>query len=346
MANRLRRLALPVVPLLAVWLPLPHLLLAAGMPTGPVDTASHLAGELLWFLALYVLITALTPALVRLHRRWHGTELVALAAGAIATDAVRFTVLGGGDAVGYANIIFVWVTVYQVGIAYASGGMRWARGARALAVAGAGLAGVVLAVGAGPYPSSIIGMPGAPMSNMNPPTAVLLAIAMLQLGLALALRPVIQRWAARGPVAPAIDWLSARLMTIYLWHIPALIAVTGATVMGLGWSTPDLLSAEWLREMPAWIAAAVFTLLGLIRLFHRFERLPRPVPAPSAWCLYAATVLIGLGLLTLAVNGFAPGLAAHPAGPVAAGAAIALGAGLLNLTGQAFPTTAHERVST
>lgn len=333
-AYRLRRLALPVVPLLAVWLPLPHLLLAAGVPAGPVDTASHLAGELLWFLALYVLVTAMTPALVALHRRWRGLEVLALAGGAVAVDVLRFAVLGGVDAVGYANIVFVWVTAYQAGIAYAAGSVRWARGARALAVAGAGLAGTALAVAAGPYSSSMIGMPGAPMSNMNPPTAVLLAVAMLQLGLALALRPHIERWAAGPPVAHAIDWLSARPMTIYLWHVSALIAVAGVTVVGLGWSTPELLSAEWRREMPAWIAAVTFTLLGLVRLFDRFERRPRSPRAPAACCVYAATALIGLGLLALAVNGFAPGLAAHPAGPVTAAVAIVLGLGVLNLTGR------------
>ncbi|MFW6090904.1 MAG: acyltransferase family protein [Actinomycetota bacterium] len=346
LANRLRRLALPVVPLLAVWVPLPHLLLAAGVPAGPVDTASHLAGELLWFLALYVLVTALTPALVRLHRRWRGLEIVALACGAVAVDVLRFAVLGGVDAVGYANVVFVWVAAYLAGVAYAAGSLRWVRGAGALAVAGAGLAGTALAVAAGPYPSSMIGMPGAPMSNMNPPTAVLLAIALLQLGLALALRPVIQRWTARSPVRSTIDWLSVRLMTIYLWHIPALIAVTGVTVVGLGWSTPDLLSAEWRREMPIWIAAVTFTLLGLIRLFDRFERRPRSGRAPAAGRVYAATVPIGFGLLALTVNGFAPGLAADATGPVAAGIAIVLGLGLLNLAAPAVRPSEHERVGT
>lgn len=155
-AGQVRRLALPVIALLAVWLPLPYLLRA-------VEAPLRLAWGPVWFVALLVLLTAATPALARLHRRWHGIGVLALAAAAIVT--------GGGD-----GHIFVWATAYQAGVAYGCGSLRWAHGRRAVATAGAGVAAIILIVATGPYLNS----------NVSPPAAVLLAVTMLQLGLALA----------------------------------------------------------------------------------------------------------------------------------------------------------------
>jgi hypothetical protein len=64
-AERLHRIGRPVIPLAAVWLALPYLLIAAGLPAQPVEIASALVGRLLWFLAAYVLLIILTPALLR-----------------------------------------------------------------------------------------------------------------------------------------------------------------------------------------------------------------------------------------------------------------------------------------
>ncbi|WP_162451820.1 acyltransferase family protein [Phytoactinopolyspora mesophila] len=336
--GRLLRLVAPVVPLIALWLPLPHLLLALGVPADPVETGSALAGRLLWFLALYVLITALTPTLLQLHQRLRGAEIVLLAVGALLVDVVRFGFAGGTGIVGYANVAFVWIACYQLGIAYSSGRLRWMSGWRALVVAGLGLFATTLAVAAGPYPGSMIGMPGEPVSNMNPPTFALLTVTALQLGLALALRPALERWAAYPPVARGIDWLSARLMTIYVWHMPALIVVGGVSVVGFGWATPALLSAEWRQVMPLWLVSLSFVLAVFVRLCSRVERSVRTVPPRHSWPVGVATVLIGLGLLMFAVNGFSPALATHPLGPVGASLGVVTGVGLLLINRKSRPT--------
>lgn len=51
LGDRLRRLAWPVLPLAAVWVPLPYVLDLVGMADGPVHQASRLVGQLIWFLA-------------------------------------------------------------------------------------------------------------------------------------------------------------------------------------------------------------------------------------------------------------------------------------------------------
>lgn len=120
-ADRLQRLGWPVVPLALVWVPLPHLLTALDVPPDLTNQAARLVGQVLWFLAIYIVIVALTPALRRLHQAWRGREIIALAASVLAVDTVRFGLFDGDPAVGYLNVVLVWGTIYQIGIAYASG---------------------------------------------------------------------------------------------------------------------------------------------------------------------------------------------------------------------------------
>lgn len=351
LSDRVRRLAWPAFPLLAVWLPLPHLLAGLGLPVQPVAAAAHVAGQLLWFLAAYVVVIALTTTLLRAHRRWHGLEIAALASCAVMVDLIRFSMAdgpGGAEAVGYANVLFVWATLYQVGLAYGCGGLGRLRSRTAWKTAGAGLAVTALAVSFGPYPLSMIGMPGTPLSNMNPPTAVLLAVGAGQLGLAFALRPFLERWAAGAPVARALDVLSRRLMTIYLWHTPALVVVAGVAVVGLGHDTPEPFSEQWREQLPWWLLALGAVLAVLVQVFSRFEHPRRRTVGAAPWRVWVATVLIGAGLLTLTVSGFAPldGGVLRPDAPVAGASAVVVGTALLRIhrLPGSFTLDRHERL--
>jgi hypothetical protein len=142
---------------------------------------------------------------------------------------------------------------------------------------------------------------------MSPPTAVLLSLAVGQIGLMLALRPEIDALAARPAVGGALRWIGARFMSVYLWHMPALVVVTGITVLGLGYVTPEPGTLRWLAAAPLWLAAAGVVLAGLLRVFSRFEtrRMPIGVPAPTRR-LVAAALLGSTGLLGLAARGFTP----------------------------------------
>ncbi|MEV4088000.1 acyltransferase family protein, partial [Nonomuraea fuscirosea] len=154
LAVRLRRLAWPLLPLAAVWIPLPHVLLSWGVPAQPLGVGAQLTGQLLWFLAVYLIAVTVTPYALRLHERYGWRVPVVLSAGAVLTDVVRFS--SGVDALGYVNVVFVWLAVHQLGFFYAGGRLRhpWL-----LAASGFGAA--ALLVAQGPYPGSMIGLPGA-----------------------------------------------------------------------------------------------------------------------------------------------------------------------------------------
>ncbi|MBB5784236.1 acyltransferase family protein [Nonomuraea jabiensis] len=297
LATRLRRLAWPLLPLAAVWIPLPHVLLMLGVPQQPLETGARLTGQLLWFLAVYLIAVTVTPYVLRLHERYGLRVPAALAAGAVLTDVVRFST--GFEALGYLNVVFVWLAVHQVGFFYAEGRLRrpWA-----LAIGGYGAAALLVAFG--PYPGSMIGLPGAEVSNMAPPTLAMLAVGIGQIGLVTLLRP----WLLRLRTGRLLAWAGPRIMTVYLWHMPALFAVTGVVVVLLGIDTPRPGSAFWLAGWPLWFGLLCLVMWPLLKGFHRFETPPALPYGKGGWAgTLASVALIGGGVLALTVGGFAPG---------------------------------------
>ncbi|MFI6495815.1 acyltransferase [Nonomuraea typhae] len=296
---RLRRLAWPLLPLAAVWIPLPQALAALGVPGQPLETGARLTGQLLWFLAVYLIAVTATPAMTRLHQRYGWRVVAALAAGAVVSDVVRFG--SGVEALGFANVVFVWLAVHQLGFFYAEGRLR-----RPALMAAAGFGAAALLVAFGPYPGSMIGLPGAAVSNMAPPTLAMLAVSFGQIGLAMLLRP----WLARLPAGRLLSWAGPRIMTVYLWHMPALFAVTGVVVVGLGVDTPAPGSFWWLAGWPVWFGLLSLVMWPLLRGFARFEEPPAlPYGRPSWRTSGPAAALVGGGLVLLMVFGFAPGIA-------------------------------------
>ncbi|TKG59900.1 acyltransferase family protein [Prauserella endophytica] len=305
LAARLRRLLLPVLPLFAVWLVVPRVLHDLGVPEQPVAVAGAIAAQLLWFLAVYLLTILATPLLAAAHRRFGLAVPFALSAAAVLVDIARFD---GVPLVGYANAVFVWLAVHQLGFHYAEGRLGTLSPRTALGMSAAGFGVTALFVAFGPYAASMIGMPGAPVSNMSPPTACLVSLAVGQIGLVLAAKKALSRLAERPAVTSALGWVGPRFMSIYLWHMPALVVVSGVLVLALGYATPVPGSLLWLTALPAWLTLTGLVLITLLRVFGRFEATPPPatVTAPF-WQLVMAGLLASAGLLGLAATGFAGG---------------------------------------
>jgi hypothetical protein len=303
---RLRRLAWPVLPLAATWLAAVPFLSALGMPAQPLGIAAHLVGQLLWFLAVYLVAVVAAPIMLRLHLRYGVRVVAVLAAASAAVDLLRFA---GPAPTGYLNLIFVWLALHQLGFSYADGTLQRVRRCTLVRLGvGAALL-TVLLVAAGPYPRSMVGLPGAPTSNMNPPTLCLLAFGVAQVLLVVAARRALVRLSARPRAAAALDWAVPRTMSIYLWHMPALVAVAAVAVLGLGMSTPAPGSPMWLLAAPLWLTALAVTLGAVLSRVAPWERPPsgaaRRLPSGQA---SAALVLLGAGLLGLTVLGFGAGL--------------------------------------
>ncbi|HEX7132955.1 MAG TPA: acyltransferase [Iamia sp.] len=228
----------------------------------------------LWFLAAYSAVLLLAPVTIRAHRRHPLGTLVALGAGIAAFDALRFTT--GEDRWGYATTALVWVAAHQLGYLWRDGTVTgWTRRAQAGLVAGAAATLAVLTT-VGPYPASMVAVRGGGISNMFPTTAPIAVLAVLQLGLIALVRPAAERWLARRGPWRAVVAVNAVAMTVFAWHMTALVAVIGAA-QGLGLELPATTSATWWLLRPVWLVLPGIVLAGLVGMFARLERV-RLVP--------------------------------------------------------------------
>jgi fucose 4-O-acetylase-like acetyltransferase len=292
--RRVRRIMRPTAFFLAIAVPaVAAFELTAG---GSLGAPAVLLTQLFWFLGVYLGVIALTPAMLSFHRRTGVTVLVALVAVAAVGDLLRFST--GEGLLGILNFAAVWLFAQQLGFFYAEDRIS-RRAASAMVLGGLlALAGLVLL---GPYPSSMVGLPGEP-SNMNPPTLAIVAVAVWQAGLILLLRPALNRWLRRPWPWTGVVGVNSAIMTILLWHLPLLLIV-GRILYPLGVPQPQVGTAIWWLMQPPTIAVLAAGLAGTVVLFRRFEQVPPGLPAaPSPKA--GATAGLGVVLLIAGVLGF------------------------------------------
>jgi len=207
--------------------------------------------------------------MLRAHRRFGLRVPLALALVAGIVDAVA---LGAGiKAVAIFNFAFIWLFAHQLGYFYADGSFaRWPRQVP-VALAAAGFGGLYAATTWGTYPSSMVGMPGEKVSNMAPPTLCILSLTCLLVGVVMAVRAPVTRWLQRPAVWRAVIAGNSVIMTVYLWHLTALLIVVGIA-LPLGFVQPKPGSASWWLLRPVVFAAYATVLVGLLRVFARYER--------------------------------------------------------------------------
>jgi hypothetical protein len=269
--RRLARLARPVAVLVAVWIPVTACLYGAGVPGATVRTLLTLVVSPLWFLAVYAGLTALTPVAMWLAGRLGGFAAAIPAVVVAAADLVRFG-LGGPSWVGWVNLPAGWLVPYLLGVAWALGSLRGRRGPALMLAGGAAATAGLIAWGG--YPASMVGVNGAAISNLNPPTLAAVTFGIAQCGLALLLRDRLARW-MRGPLAWALVALAnLSAMTLFLWHQTAFIAISSAGL--LAGRMPGLLTAPgnaaWVAERICWLPVFAVALCGLWLGFRQLER--------------------------------------------------------------------------
>ncbi len=103
--------------------------------------------------------------------------------------------------------------------------------------------------------------------------------------------------------------VNASIMSLYLWHLTAMVAVIGISYsfggFGLGVTVNTV---GWWLTRPLWLLVMITATTPLLIAFGRFER-PRSNhrPAPVAWRPVAAVVAMCVGLGLLARFGIADG---------------------------------------
>jgi hypothetical protein len=218
--RRCTRLYRPVFYYLAFW-GVTLVTLRLVLPEHVYEPVAGISIQLLWFLGAYVLVLAAVPLLARITTAGRLIAAVAGTYAAIAVvDAVRIN-LDGWSALGYLNTA-VWLIPGMLAVAY----RRSLLTPRAALGVGVVMLGVNLALLVfGPYELSLVGIETQQLKNMTPPSLLLAGHAIMMCALAIAAAPAIRRWARR----PRVWWLAAigntGAMTLYLWHMPALLAM-------------------------------------------------------------------------------------------------------------------------
>jgi fucose 4-O-acetylase-like acetyltransferase len=321
--RRVARLMRPVWVYLMIMAPVSGLVSLLA-PAGFAEPLLGLATQLLWFIGVYVMVCALTPLAVRAHAVHPMLGPAVLLAGIVLFDWLR---LGVGVApLGLINFVLVWALAAQLGLLFDAGMLRRWRGAGLATLA---VSANLLLVTFGPYPRSMVGMRGEPFSNMTPPSLVLALHTVALAGLVGAARPALTRLAADRRVWTGTTAINLTAMTLYLWHLPVLIALyAGLHALGLdrpvawaadGYPTPG--TGFWLWTL-AFLAVYLIGVIGVVRLMWPAEvgRLPgwdrparsgridgraSPGEGGRSAAAGAGAALIGIGTLMLAAVGLA-----------------------------------------
>ncbi|MFE2273448.1 acyltransferase family protein [Streptomyces lavendulae] len=328
---RLRRLLRPTLVFVLVWAALALAVQLAGHGGGRLTGAAlRTVTQPLWFIGIYLAMVALTPPLLRLHARHGWAAFAALAGAAALVDVLRFAL--GVPYVEFLNFALVWLAVHQLGFLRADG-----RITRPALLGAAGLAGAVLLVAFGPYPLSMVGMPGEKVSNMAPPTLALLCHGMWLVGAVQLLARPAGAWLARPRVWHGVVAANGVAMTAFLWHLTAMLGVYAGQLL-LGMALPEPATGAWWAQVPVRILLAAALTALLVACFRRFEapgaaargavREEGPGSGPVA---AAGITLCLLGILGLSMTGLGGLLRGHSAVlialPVTAPAAIGMAVG-------------------
>ncbi|MEU9301290.1 acyltransferase [Streptomyces sp. NPDC048269] len=269
--QRLGRLFRPVAAVLTLWTVVAGGMLVGGVELNTVQTLVKLVLSPLWFLVVFAALTAATPLVARLNPLW---PLAVVAA----VDLWRFG-LGGPEWAGWINVAAGWLVPYTLGAAWSRG--AFARRGPALLLLAAGTVATATLILWGGYPASMVGVPGAAISNLNPPTLAAATFGLAQCGLALLVREPLARAMRRPAAWAAVALVNLSAMTVFLWHQTAMMAVTAlgllvsADLPGLH-TVPG--SMEWIAARLLWLPVFAAALTVCWAAFRAYERGGRPMP--------------------------------------------------------------------
>jgi hypothetical protein len=289
---RVRRMFTPVIPLLLVWVLL-ILVMRSFVPAEVVYAGAMSATVPLWFLAVYLTLTALAPFTYAWWRRSGPITIVWLVACVLVVDIARFTFNVPGIA--WANFVFVWAAVHQVGYWWSQRDTSTGVAPRTGWGVFAGSLGLLIALTwSGIYPVAMVGIPGAEVTNMTPPTFAMAILGTMQMGIIWGTQPAVRRFTAKAKNWHGVVTISGIIMTIYLWHLSAMSLVAAA---GLFTFDGQLFRIEpgttaWWVTRPLWLAILVLVTLALVAVFAQFEWRINRKPAPEK----VRVILIGVFL--------------------------------------------------
>jgi peptidoglycan/LPS O-acetylase OafA/YrhL len=265
--DRAARLIRPTTVLLVVLAGVALTARLLGMDPAVVRTAVWVASLPLWFLSAYLAVVLLTPIMYALHRRFGLGVPVVLVVLIALGDIARFA---GAAFLAVGSYLFGWLVMHEVGFFWRDGRLRFTRWSWLPPLAGGAVALILLTV-VGPYPITMIDVSHQRILNASPPTLALLATATLQLGIIMLLHDPAQRWLRRQRPWTVVVAANAVILTIFLWHMSAVLVIVGL----LWWTnllpTPQVGTAAWWLWRVPWLLILSVVLAALVAIFAPVE---------------------------------------------------------------------------
>jgi len=291
------RLVQPVVSVTAAVGLVLALMLAFGVDAGFVEGFAFRLAEPLWFIPVYLICTALVPAMSWLHRHAPWPTYLGLAGSALLVDVLTRAT---GLPFGALNWVFVWLFAQQLGFGLRDGWFArrspWLLGA--IAAGAYGFIGVLVAA---------FGYSHDMLDNLNPPSVAILALALGQVCLFALLQPAIRRLVDHRAVLGVVVVFGVYGMVIYLWHTFAMSVVT-ATQLALGLPVPPVLSPAWWATRPAWVVAIAVVVAACCAVVPKLERRwPKPVDRRTPLAAVVVWTVVGVaGVGVFLTMGYVP----------------------------------------
>ncbi|MFD8496077.1 acyltransferase [Amycolatopsis sp. NPDC059657] len=262
--SHVRQLIVPAAALVVTWVVL-GTVLGSLFNLGWMHNAVMLVISPLWFLAVYVALIVLLPVSLWLHRRFDVLALVWLGGIALVVDVLRFRF--GLTRLAWINMAAVWMLAHQAGFFY----RRLVDAPRRidLSLLWTGLFALFGLVFSGLYPGSMVGIPGDRLSNMAPPTFVIVALLAFQIGVAEVFRPSMERRLARQGWHRFTELMNRFALPLFLFHTTGMAlarAVLYFVFEGriVDDRTPDLV---WWLERPIAVLGPLLFTVPVIALF-------------------------------------------------------------------------------
>ena len=163
---------------------------------------------------------------------------------------------------------------------------------------------LALMLSLGPYPVSMIGVPGQAMQNTEPPSVAMLAFGCAQAGLVISLAPMLNRALRGRAVRRVLLRANSNVMALYLWHmIPVVIVAVVSYPAGLLPQPVEGTAEWWLARLEWLLVLSLVTAVELALLWWGRRFFAAPLPAfsalPGRWAepvMFAGAALAAYGL--------------------------------------------------
>jgi hypothetical protein len=273
--RRIRALAIPALGLSGAWIAIGAIVTWA-FDVEWMGRVVLLVLSPLWFLGVYLVLIALLPVALYLHREYDVLALIWLGGAALVVDVIRFRY--GVEWVGWLNMLIVWGLAHQAGFFYDrvvalprryDVGVLWT-----------GLFALFGLVYSGIYPGSMVGVPGDKWSNMAPPTFVIVALLIFQIGLTEVLRPSMERVLVKPRWSRVNEVINRFALPLFLFHTTGMAIALGLSWWLFGSLTPQVPpDLWWWLERPLAILGPLLCTLPVIYLFRRRRTPAEPLQA-------------------------------------------------------------------